>query len=113
MKLHKIAVVPLLLFLAVAAFSQQKQEAHYINGTELLSYCESGAVTNTRTWCLGYILGVWHTTASDHQACPPPDVTSGELRRAVVNHLRAHPETLSRQPVDLVLEAMSQTFPCG
>ncbi|MFQ5937857.1 MAG: Rap1a/Tai family immunity protein [Acidiferrobacterales bacterium] len=113
MKLSKIAAVTLLLFVALAAFSQHRQERQYLTGTELLSYCESGTVTNTGTWCLGYILGVWHTTAPELQACPPPNVTSGELRHAVVSHLRNHPETLNRQPVDLVIEAMVRTFPCS
>lgn len=112
MKLNKIAVAILLLSFAFAAFSQLRQEENYLTGTELLSYCQSGRVTNTQSWCLGYILGVWHMAASEQEACPPADVTSGELRRAVVKHLQAYPGALNRQPVDLVLEAMSKSFPC-
>lgn len=113
MKLIKIGAVVLPLFFALAAFSSYKQEGQYLSGTELLSYCESGTVTNTGSWCLGYILGVWHTSAPEGGACPPLAVTSGQLRRAVVKHLQDHPETLDRQPVDLVREAMNESFPCN
>jgi hypothetical protein len=113
MHLRKIAVVVLLLVVALTAFSQQRQEQQYLDGSELLSYCDSGAVTNTRSWCLGYILGVWHTAAPQRQACPPADVTSGQLRQAVVRYLQQNPEKLDRQPGGLVLEAIGKTFPCG
>lgn len=113
MKLNRFSAVSLLVlvFVALAAFSKQQQQ-DYLNGAELLSYCESGTVTHTGTWCLGYILGVWHTTALDGQACPPLNVTAGELRSAVVRHLRQHRAALNRQPVDLVLEALGEAFPC-
>lgn len=113
MRLNRYAAVSLLVlvFVALAAFSKQQQRDH-LNGAELLSYCESGTVTHTGTWCLGYILGVWHTTALNGQACPPLNVTAGELRSAVVRHLQQHREALNKQPVDLVLEALGTTFPC-
>lgn len=113
MKLNKFAAASLLVlvFVALAAFSKQQRD-EYLNGDELLSYCESSTVSHTGTWCLGYILGVWHTTASQRQACPPVSVTAGELRSAVVRHLQQHRAALNRQPVDLVLEALGEAFPC-
>jgi hypothetical protein len=114
MKLNKFAAVFLLVFVfvALAAFSKQQQK-DYLTGAELLSYCESGTVTHTGTWCLGYILGVWHMTAPRGQACPPTNVTAGQLKSAVVRHLQRHSATLNKQPVDLVLEALGKAFPCG
>ena len=113
MRLTRYAAVSLivLVFVAVAAFSKQHQE-DYLVGAELLSYCESGTVTHTGTWCLGYILGVWHSRALDGDACPPVKVTAGELRSVVVRHLQHHRTALDRQPVDLVREALSEAFPC-
>ncbi len=112
MTLKKIAAVALLLGVAVAAFSQQEEHGQQLSGSELLSYCESATVTNTATWCLGYVLGVWHMTTVDHRVCPPSDVTSGQLRRAVIKYLQRHPEALKRQPAGLVLEALEAAFPC-
>jgi len=43
---------------------------------------------------------------------PPSDVTSGQLRRAVVSYLQVNPDKLDRQPVGLVLEAIGETYPC-
>ena len=113
MKLNKFAAVSLLvlIFVALAAFSKQRQD-DYLNGDELLSYCESSTVSHTGTWCLGYVLGVWHTTALQRQACPPVNVTAGELRNAVVRYLQKHRATLDTEPVNLVLEALGKTFPC-
>lgn len=112
MTLKKIAAVTLLLGVAVAAFSQQEEHGQQLSGSELLSYCKSATVTNTGTWCLGYVLGVWHMTTAERLVCPPADITSGQLRRAVVRYLQRHPEVLNRQPAGLVLEALESTFPC-
>lgn len=112
MTLKKIAAVTLLLGIAAAAFSQQEENGQQLSGAELLAYCESATVTNTGTWCLGYVLGVWHTAAPQQRACPTPSVTSGQLRRAVVKYLHDHRGRLHRQPVDLVLEALDKSFPC-
>ena len=110
MKRSSIVALALLLLVALAAFSQQREE--YLSGTELLSYCQSGTMTHTGTWCLGYVLGVWHTTAPERQACAPSNITAGQLKAAVVRHLQHHPETLDGEPVDLVREALGQTFAC-
>lgn len=111
--MNKFAAVSLLVlaFVALAAFSKQEQQ-DYLTGTELLSYCESSTVSHTGTWCLGYILGVWHTTALQRQACPPINVTAGELRSAVVRYLQQDRAALERQPVELVLQALGEAFPC-
>ncbi len=114
MKLNKIVVVVLLSLIAVVAFSQQRNsENERLNAQTLLAYCESDTVTPTGTWCLGYILGVWHSTAARREACPPADITSGEMRHAVVRHLASVSANTNRDPVDLVQDALADAFPCG
>lgn len=112
MTLKKIVAMAVLLGVAVAAFSQQEEDERQLSGAELLAYCESATVTSTGTWCLGYVLGVWHMMAPEHRVCPTPSVTSGQLRRVVVKYLHDHPGRLHRQPADLVLEALDKSFPC-
>jgi hypothetical protein len=111
MTLTKIAVVTVFLLVAWSALSRQDPDPRYLSGSQLLAYCESDTVTTTGTWCLGYVLGVWRATAPQHQACPPEDVTAGQLRHVVLRYLEAR-RTLAAQPVELVRQAMKIGFPC-
>jgi hypothetical protein len=53
-----------------------------------------------------------HDGASRPPACLPPRATAGELARAVVNYLNAHPDELHEYSQVLVFHALENAYPC-
>jgi hypothetical protein len=73
-----------------------------------------------KAFCYGYFQG----GADFHQAlasgpnfqpivCPTDDVTVRDAVDAFVAYARAHPESLSERPMDVVFRAVSEKWPCS
>ena len=87
-------------------------------GSSILESCERESWFN-KGYCLGYIIGVsdaantlavWKGFAES--ICTPQGVTSGQLQKVVVNNLNENPEELHLNASSLVLNALSEAFPC-
>lgn len=87
-------------------------------GNELLSDCE-GTDEFNRGWCTGRIVG--YTQGLNHGLdlggsvglyCLPEGVTLGQLRDVTVKFLNDHPERRHEKDTLLMLDAMSEAFPC-
>ena len=70
-------------------------------------------------YCSGYIIGVSDTADTlavwkgfAESICTPQGVTSGQLQKVVVKHLNEHPEKLHLRASSLVLNVLTEAFPC-
>ena len=62
--------------------------------------------------CIGEVQGVWDTAVALVGVCSPPQVTSGEAVRVVVQYIDARPARM-HEPFDLLaLEALTAAWPC-
>jgi len=102
-----------------------------LDGNTLLPQCEAAVkmangVTARNTdasYCLGFVNGImvmaydWQASAKQSKLtflpCLPLDgMTSGQALRIVTKYLKAHPEKLHRDAHILVVEALTEAFPC-
>ena len=73
----------------------------------------------SRGFCLGYIDGGWDyhqalTNGPDFKplACPKPTVTRDQALKVFLDWTRANPDVLGETPVQGVMRAISQKWPC-
>ena len=73
-----------------------------------------------RAFCYGYFQGGtdFHEAMApvpDFQpiACPEGGATVRDAVEAFVDYVRAHPEDLSQQPMDVVFRAVGEQWPCS
>jgi Rap1a immunity proteins len=120
-----LVAVILLASLAVAA----KVRATALSGSELLEDCRNADANfkklNTSelqaaSYCFGYVAGVVDRYEAaegagithKRMACIPDEVNGIELGRTVLHFSQRHPDKVSLQASELVLAALSDSFPC-
>jgi hypothetical protein len=59
-----------------------------------------------------YVIGV-HDTASGNLFCPPRDLAEIQTLSIVAKFIENHPEHWNKSGSDLVIMALSQSFPCA
>jgi hypothetical protein len=64
------------------------------------------------TWCLGYLTGIANVLEALKRACPPDGVGGGQLALVVVKYLDDHPERRHLTPLEHVVPALTDAFPC-
>ena len=96
-----------------------------LTASDLLQYCSSSSMTNvgrtSQRYCWGFISGVeetirlpLHATGQTAQAtiCVPKGVSSRTMARAYSQYAARKGTDLSRPAVQVVIEALSNTYPC-
>lgn len=97
------------LFLLLA-FVSASASAEFMDGNKLLSDLQSPH-TDERMFALGYIAGV-ADAGRGTQSCPHPNVTIGQMRDAVRQHLDATP-TLRHFTADVIVNhVLGKAWPC-
>lgn len=61
--------------------------------------------------CSGYVAGI-SDMASGYFFCPPSNANYSQYARIVAKYLNNHPEKLNLIPLALVINALSEAFPC-
>lgn len=106
----------LLVLLAFALLPAPSHAGTAINGTRLMTWCESTNVDELST-CIGYILSVGDILSDqkiyDGRACLPPGTSGDEMRQLTVLFLRANTKLLdTTSGANLVALAMIHAYPC-
>ena len=116
----------LLAATALLALSTQADAARFsaINGNKLLQICTN---PKTTTSCTAYIEGISDTMSLYQElrpqdgskgdslpayVCVPTEVTGVRQRDTVVNYLKSHPDSASRQAAGVVADALREAFAC-
>ena len=110
--MNKTLMGALLLLAAAGA------RADIFDGKELISRCTSQRIDEVNT-CVGYLAGIadsdraapaWRSTKS--LFCVPQGVTTGQLRKVLVDYVGQHPEQMEFNAAILVGNAFIEAFPC-
>ena len=97
------------LFLLLA-FVSASASAEFMDGNKLLDDMQSSDPGN-RMFAMGYIAGVADAGRSTI-SCPSPNVTIGQMRDAVRQHLEATP-TLRHYTADVIVNhVLGRAWPC-
>lgn len=98
----------LLIFAALVCGAAQ---AEFMDGNKLLADMQSGHIDD-RMFALGYIAGVADAGRGTH-SCPQPNVTIGQMRDAVRQHLEITP-TLRHYTADVIVNhVLGKAWPCA
>jgi hypothetical protein len=62
--------------------------------------------------CRWYVLGMSDALVDDEKICPSHGVVDQQIALVVKKYLSDHPESLNRDAVELVEDALKKTFPC-
>jgi hypothetical protein len=83
----------------------------FFTGNDVLINCES----KTPDLCITYVAGVHDALFVLKVApyCTPDSITPNRLRRAVTKWLQTHPEQLHQPAASLVINALTDAYPCG
>jgi len=107
-------IKPIVLTMLVAAPGGYPS---FLNGNTLLALCEG--VNAGRTDCMVYIEGVaddWrfmnYLSDPDQPICAA-DAVGHQLRDAVVNYLKAHPENRDDPAAALITDAITEAWHCS
>jgi hypothetical protein len=118
--IHVIVIGLLFLLIGARATAEEQRD----DGNELLQKCsEVPKEAQSRNglsamWCYGYIEGIRdmrllnETVDSIPPDCTPQKVTMDQMARVVVKYLQDHPERLHYMDASLVVNAISEAFPC-
>lgn len=94
----------------IAAMFCGSAQAEFMDGNKLLSDIQSVDMAD-RFFAMGYIAGVADAGRGVH-SCPPANVTIGQMRDAVRQHLEATP-TLRHYTADLIVNyVLKKAWPC-
>lgn len=105
-----------LVGIGLAAISSSSG-AGFFDGNELLKRVEASLDRKTSATYLGgvgigYVQGIADATEGTSIACIPSSVTAGQVEKIVQKYLAAHPELLHQRASFLVIDALSEAFPC-
>ena len=109
-KLGIIAAAVLAVFLTSPAQASK-------GGNELHKACQADrpdpeAAAFERGFCMGYISGVTEALGPPFFCPPEGAVTRNQYRDIVKNYLNQHPERRHKHSTVVILEALSEAFPC-
>ena len=62
--------------------------------------------------CRWYVLGMSDALVDDEKICPSQGVVDQQIAIVVKKYLSDHPESLNRDAVELVEDALKKAFPC-
>lgn len=100
-------------------------KAAYITQDKLWDLCttkqKGDAYDVKQGMCLGYITGAadgWTdageaATPPHPMFCPPPNVSTGDLRDVVLTYMQGHPERGKEAASFIVLSSLNEHFPCA
>ncbi len=109
---HLIFLVACSLALGSVATAQNLDVNFAHSGYDFLRICGAAKPASYIDGaCTGYVQGVVEG-ADNPVFCLDPDVTVGRRYRIVVKFLKAHPEKTDKRTRYLVVEAMTDAFPC-
>ena len=110
--------IKVVVFALVMTASMGAQGESFKRGSSILESCERESWFD-KGYCSGYIIGVFDAAVTlarwegfAEYICPPEGVTSGQLQKVVVKHLNEHPEKLHFAADSLVLNVLTEAFPC-
>lgn len=94
----------------IAALMCGSAQAEFMDGNKLLSDLQSSD-SGDRMFAMGYITGI-ADSARSNTFCPHPNVTIGQMRDAVRQHLDGAP-TLRHYSADIIVNyVLKQGWPC-
>ena len=97
--------------LILAAMVATSAHAEFWSGNQLLTRLQGDTIAE-RIQALGYIMGVADATqGSGH--CPPEQVTSGQIRDMVRNHLESVPSARHIEASSHVVYVLGTAWPCA
>ena len=103
-----LALALLLSALAAPAHAQ------FLTGKLLQEYldeAQAGTSFAKRAIAIGYVAGI-HDAVSGRKICAEATFTAEQSMEIVDRYLRAHPERLAESAAVLVIQALSESFPC-
>ena len=108
-----------LLCTATMQASAQYPNGFYVDGNELMTWCEPRNVAGpSNTLCLGYVAGVSDAANSSRQFtgqdsntnCTPPGVTIVQEADVVVNYINRNPDKRDLAAAALVVAAIDESW---
>jgi hypothetical protein len=110
------------LALSAAASAAAAGDLEFYTGEALYAQCSakpsSADYQPRQARCAGYVLGVSDAlqaaqgAGAPNRVCLPATAASTQLVESVGRYLDAHPEKRRLAAQDLVIEALSEQFPC-
>ena len=94
----------------VAALACTGTHAEFFTGNDLLNKMQNPPGYDTAQ-AIGYVMGVFDATRSVEH-CPPDNVTAGQVRDMVRNHLEATPSTRHYTADVQVRYVLGRAWPC-
>ena len=85
--------------------------AEFYTGNDLLSKQQSSSTVDNMV-ALGYVMGVFDATRGEAH-CPPDNVTAGQVKDMVRNHLEATPSTRHYVADMQVRYVLNRAWPCA
>lgn len=114
----KIRTERLMPLLTALAMWSQPGWAYFFSGNDLLKFCESDNPAEL-SQCIGYIASAEDTHEAlvdwghlPPQMCVPPGPTLGQLQKVLLKYLKGRPENLHLAAGSMVLNALTEAFPC-
>lgn len=94
----------------IAAMICGAAQAEFMDGNKLLADMQS-LDSSDRLFAMGYIAGVADAGRGTH-SCPQPNVTIGQMRDAVRQHIESTP-TLRHHAADVIVNyVLNKAWPC-
>lgn len=93
-----------------AALACTGAHAEFLTGNDL--YQKLNGDFGDKMMTIGYIMGVFDATRSVEH-CPPDNITAGQVRDMVRNHLEATPSTRHYTADVQVRYVLGKTWPCA
>ena len=85
-----------------------------VSGNDLFEFCGDGGLDKVMGVCGGYIMGSIETLSPLQSAdvCFPKEGNPAQIVGAVIKFLGEHPEHRDEIAPKLILDAVTQAFPC-
>jgi hypothetical protein len=91
---------------------QLNQRCANLDGSIADHAAECNQVLVDTVMCRWYVLGMADALGDAEKICPTYQVLDQQLALVVKEYLSNHPESLNRDAVDVVKDALKKAFPC-
>jgi hypothetical protein len=114
---------PLLASAEAPALHEDNGSPQQLSAHDLQRACAASSLTETgrqrRRFCSGFISGVEEGVRilqmqhrMDKSVCLPPQVSTRALTNAFIDYTTRHPGQVGQPAAQLVIDALSQAYPC-
>lgn len=100
-----------LAMLTASPASAQQTDVPFDTGNRFVRMCEAKA---WKLACVTYVLGVFHGSQSGdvRTVCLPDGVDTMQIYEVSLAYIRSHPKRSHEVALSLILDALTEAFPC-